>query len=145
MGNSRKLRADSDSRMPSSNEAAPSAASKNDANTGDLLAWRIARDEVRATVGGASAGCVIRCSRGAGPSGRLRVRAARASCNDKMGKSCDPPCRRPPGPLSPSRGADYDKRVRNGLPGSGVIGMRIDLYGLAFETPCVTFYLWSPW
>src|SRR5262245_45836526 len=23
--------------------------------------------------------------------------------------------------------------------------MRIDLYGLAFETPRVTFYLWSPW
>ena len=23
--------------------------------------------------------------------------------------------------------------------------MRIDLYGLAFETPKVTFYLWSPW
>src|SRR5262245_56228584 len=25
------------------------------------------------------------------------------------------------------------------------IGMRIDLYGLAFETPKVTAYLWSPW
>jgi hypothetical protein len=23
--------------------------------------------------------------------------------------------------------------------------MRIELYGLAFETPAVTFYLWSPW
>ncbi len=23
--------------------------------------------------------------------------------------------------------------------------MRIDFYGLAFETPRVTFYLWSPW
>jgi hypothetical protein len=23
--------------------------------------------------------------------------------------------------------------------------MRIDLYGLAFETPRVTFYLWTPW
>lgn len=23
--------------------------------------------------------------------------------------------------------------------------MRIDFYGLAFETPGVTFYLWSPW
>ncbi len=23
--------------------------------------------------------------------------------------------------------------------------MRVDLYGLAFETPRVTFYLWSPW
>jgi hypothetical protein len=23
--------------------------------------------------------------------------------------------------------------------------MRINFYGLAFETPCVTFYLWSPW
>jgi hypothetical protein len=23
--------------------------------------------------------------------------------------------------------------------------MRIDLYGLAFETPRVSFYLWSPW
>ncbi len=23
--------------------------------------------------------------------------------------------------------------------------MRIDFYGLTFETPCVTFYLWSPW
>jgi hypothetical protein len=23
--------------------------------------------------------------------------------------------------------------------------MRFDLYGLAFETPRVTFYLWSPW
>ena len=23
--------------------------------------------------------------------------------------------------------------------------MRIELYGLAFETPTVTFYLWSPW
>jgi hypothetical protein len=23
--------------------------------------------------------------------------------------------------------------------------MRVELYGLAFETPTVTFYLWSPW
>jgi hypothetical protein len=23
--------------------------------------------------------------------------------------------------------------------------MRVDLYGLNFETPAVTFYLWSPW
>src|SRR5262245_57872901 len=23
--------------------------------------------------------------------------------------------------------------------------MRIDLYGMAFDTPRVTFYLWSPW
>lgn len=23
--------------------------------------------------------------------------------------------------------------------------MRIDLYGLTFETPCVNFHLWSPW
>ncbi len=23
--------------------------------------------------------------------------------------------------------------------------MRIDFYGLVFETPRVTFYLWSPW
>jgi hypothetical protein len=23
--------------------------------------------------------------------------------------------------------------------------MRVEFYGLAFETPCVTFYLWSPW
>ena len=23
--------------------------------------------------------------------------------------------------------------------------MRVDLYGLHFETPYVTFYLWSPW
>lgn len=23
--------------------------------------------------------------------------------------------------------------------------MRVDLYGLTFETPVVTFYLWSPW
>src|SRR5262249_14285545 len=23
--------------------------------------------------------------------------------------------------------------------------MRIDFYGLTFDTPCVTFYLWSPW
>ncbi len=23
--------------------------------------------------------------------------------------------------------------------------MRVDFYGLAFETPCVTFYLRSPW
>ena len=23
--------------------------------------------------------------------------------------------------------------------------MRVSLNGLAFETPCVTFYLWSPW
>jgi hypothetical protein len=23
--------------------------------------------------------------------------------------------------------------------------MRVDFYGLAFETPCVTFALWSPW
>ena len=23
--------------------------------------------------------------------------------------------------------------------------MRINLYGLTVETPCVTFYLWSPW
>lgn len=23
--------------------------------------------------------------------------------------------------------------------------MRIDFYGLAFDTPAVTFYLWSPW
>jgi hypothetical protein len=23
--------------------------------------------------------------------------------------------------------------------------MRFDFYGLAFETPRVTFYLWSPW
>ena len=23
--------------------------------------------------------------------------------------------------------------------------MRINFYGLSFDTPCVTFYLWSPW
>ena len=23
--------------------------------------------------------------------------------------------------------------------------MRVELFGLAMETPCVTFYLWSPW
>lgn len=23
--------------------------------------------------------------------------------------------------------------------------MRVDFFGLQFETPCVTFYLWSPW
>lgn len=23
--------------------------------------------------------------------------------------------------------------------------MRVEFYGLAFETPCVTVYLWSPW
>jgi hypothetical protein len=23
--------------------------------------------------------------------------------------------------------------------------MRIEFYGLTFDTPCVTFYLWSPW
>lgn len=23
--------------------------------------------------------------------------------------------------------------------------MRIEMYGMSFETPCVTFYLWSPW
>jgi hypothetical protein len=23
--------------------------------------------------------------------------------------------------------------------------MRVEFYGLVFETPCVTFYLWSPW
>jgi hypothetical protein len=23
--------------------------------------------------------------------------------------------------------------------------MRVDFHGLTFETPCVTFYLWSPW
>jgi hypothetical protein len=23
--------------------------------------------------------------------------------------------------------------------------MRVEFYGLAFETPCVSFYLWSPW
>ena len=23
--------------------------------------------------------------------------------------------------------------------------MRVDLFGLSFETPAVTFYLWSPW
>ena len=23
--------------------------------------------------------------------------------------------------------------------------MRIEFFGLTFDTPCVTFYLWSPW
>lgn len=23
--------------------------------------------------------------------------------------------------------------------------MRVEFYGLTFDTPCVTFYLWSPW
>src|SRR5436190_1080146 len=27
----------------------------------------------------------------------------------------------------------------------GPPAMRVDFYGLTFETPCVTFYLWSPW
>src|SRR3954471_8762622 len=68
----------------------------------------------------------------------------------------------PPGKMSPSDGtlittaaarvkptrrasavsaaAAYHRRVQS--PGGR---MRVDFYGLQFETPSVTFYLWSPW
>src|SRR5262245_22343272 len=48
------------------------------------------------------------------------------------------------GCLSPGRGGGYDE----GGPGSArqeARAMRVEFYGLMFETPCVSFYLWSPW
>jgi len=26
-----------------------------------------------------------------------------------------------------------------------VSAMRVEFYGMTFDTPCVTYYLWSPW
>src|SRR5262249_38408225 len=71
------------------------------------------------------------------------VRRTKAACRQNLGE---------PGSTcnhDPARFSGIGRRHRvgriDGLTVARRSAMRVDLYGLAFETPRVSFHLWSPW